>query len=237
MDEREMIRELVLKALRTQCSGQPWTKYVTIEQIVDAMMGGLDLTVLEAFVEAKKQMKQKRRPYTLSMMRVEDKRQYEKVAGCWEIYAVRDDEQHVITFSTKPSKVLYTFFMLHVGEKISLAGLQKYHDEMKKIALALYADPELEHTAKTLREADDIATKLCSRFGLTSDKGSNEQRSQAFSKAKKAVSDALFEMAQDYVIQGNSRDKDRVLRLPAGLVKVPEAFRDEVIGWQGGFAA
>ncbi len=234
-----MIRELVLKALRTQCTGQPWTKVVTIEQIVDAIMGGLDLTVLEAFVEAKKQMKQKPvvRPYTLSMMRVVDKRQYEKVAGCWEICAVRGDEQHVIKFSTKPSKVLYTFFMLHVGEEISLAGLQKYHGEMKKIALALYADPELEHTAKTLREADDIATKLCSRYGLTNDKGSNEQRSQAFSKAKKAVEDSLFDNVQDYVIQGNSRDKNRVLRLPAMLVKVPEAFRDEVIGWQGGFAA
>ncbi len=234
MDERKFIREEVIKALTTKCSGQEWTKYVTIEQIVDAILGGLDLLMLEKLMEVKKQVK---RPYSLSMMPVKDKRLHGKVAGYWEICVVRGDEQQVISFSTKPSKVLYTFFMLHPEEKFTLAGLQRYHAEMKQIALALYADPMMQHTSETLKEADDIAKQLCSRYGLTEDSHSNEQRSQAFSKAKQAVKAALQKDAEKFVIRGNSRDKNRVLMLPKEQVKVPEAFRDEVIGWQGGFAA
>ena len=160
------------------------------------------------------------------------------VAGYWEVCAVRGDEMIVIPFNNRYSKVLYTFFMLHPGQKITLAGLQKYHNEFKHIALALYTDSEKSHTKATLEWADKIATTLCSRYGSSEKVGTktNKERSTAFSRAKKSVLSALGEAAGNYVIQGTTGDEKRVLRLPGNLVRVPEAFRDAVIGWQGGFA-
>ena len=160
------------------------------------------------------------------------------VAGYWEVCAVRGDEMIVIPFNNRYSKVLYTFFMLHPGQKITLAGLQKYHNEFKHIALALYTDSEKSHTKATLEWADKIATTLCSRYGSSEKVGTrtNKERSTAFSRAKKSVLSALGEAAGNYVIQGTTGEEKRVLRLSDNLVRVPEAFRDAVISWQGGFA-
>ena len=179
-----------------------------------------------------------KRPFTLSLMQRDEMANHNCVAGYWEVCAVRGDEMIVIPFNNRYSKVLYTFFMLHPGQKITLAGLQKYHYEFKRIALALYTDSEKSHTKATLEWADKIATTLCSRYGSSEKVGTrtNKERSTAFSRAKKSVLSALGDAAGNYVIQGTTGDEKRVLRLPGNLVRVPEAFRDSVIGWQGGFA-
>ena len=213
---------------------EAWFKYVPLEEIADAMVDGIDVSKLRELL-AKKVDK---RPFTLSLMRREETANHNCVGGYWEVCAVRDDEQIVISFNNRYSKVLYTFFMLHPGQKISLAGLQKYHGEFKRIALALFTDLEKSHTKATLEWADKIATTLCSRFGASEKVGArtNKERSTAFSRAKKSVLSALGDAAGNYVIQGTTGDEKRVLRLPDHLVRVPEAFRDAVIGWQGGFA-
>ena len=230
----EELKELFIEPLLKRFYGEAWTKYVSLDEIAGAMADGIDVLKLKELL-AKKTNKQ---PFTLSLMRREETANHNCVGGYWEVCAVRDDEQIVISFNNRYSKVLYTFFMLHPGQKISLAGLQKYHGEFKRIALALYTDSEQSHTKATLEWADKIATTLCSRFGASEKIGTrtNKERSTAFSRAKKSVLYALGDAAGNYVIQGTSGDEKRVLRLSGNLVRVPEAFRDAVISWQGGFA-
>jgi len=234
MENKDILREAVIKGLAEMCSGQKWTEYVTVEQVVDAIIGCPDHSKLEELVMAKRPAE---RPYALSMKSLGKKGNPNTVAGYWEICAVRDAEQFEIQFSTKASKVLYTFFLLHAGEEFTLAGLQKYHGEFVKIALALYAVPGMEHTRKTKQWAEEIATRLTSRTGLSGKDNSNQQRSEEFARAKKAMIKAFGEKAGIYVIQGSTGDPTRVLRLPQELAKVPYSFRDEVIGWQGGLVA
>ena len=230
----EALKKLFFETLSASFNGEAWTEYVPLDLIADAMVNGIDIEKLKEAVAAKAD----KRPFTLSLMRRDEMANHNCVAGYWEICAVRGDEQIVIPFNNRYSKVLYAFFMLHPGQKITLAGLQKYHGEFKRIALALYTDSEQSHTKATLDWANKIATTLCSRYGSSEKVGTktNKERSTAFSRAKKSVLSALGEAAGNYVIQGTTGDEKRVLRLPGNLVRVPEAFRDAVIGWQGGFA-
>ena len=233
MDMKDFIRKSIMERLAANFNGEEWAKSVIIEQIVDVVMNCLNAPVQDVVAAAQTA----RGPYSLSLMSLGKKANPESVAGYWEVVAVRGDEQVPIVFSTKVSKVLYVFFMLHAGEELSFWNMEKCHDELKRIALALYTDTEMSHTHKTLQWAEDVALRLSSRFELKEKKGSNKVRSEAFSKAKKAVQRALIEEAGDYVIQGTTGDKNRVLRLSKDLVKVPNAFREVVIDWKGGFAA
>ena len=230
----ETLKKSFIEKFIERFGREAWFKYVPIEEIVDAMVDGIDIEKLMEVVTAKVD----KRPFTLSLMQRDEMANHNCVAGYWEVCAVRGDEMIVIPFNNRYSKVLYTFFMLHPGQKITLAGLQKYHNEFKRIALALYTDSEKSHTKATLDWADKIATTLCSRYGSSEKVGTrtNKERSTAFSRAKKSVLSALGDAAGNYVIQGTTGDEKRVLRLPGNLVRVPEAFRDAVIGWQGGFA-
>lgn len=230
----EALKKLFFETLSAHFKGEAWTEYVPLDLIADAMVNGIDIEKLKEAVATKAD----KRPFTLSLMQRDEMANHNCVAGYWEVCAVRGDEMIVIPFNNRYSKVLYTFFMLHPGQKITLAGLQKYHNEFKHIALALYTDSEQSHTKATLEWADKIATTLCSRFGSSEKVGSrtNKERSTAFSRAKKSVLSALGDAAGNYVIQGTTGDEKRVLRLPGNLVRVPEGFRDAVIGWQGGFA-
>ena len=230
----ETLKKSFIEKFIERFGREAWFKYVPIEEIVDAMVDGIDIEKLMELVAAKVD----KRPFTLSLMQRDEMANHNCVAGYWEVCAVRGDEMIVIPFNNRYSKVLYTFFMLHPGQKITLAGLQKYHDEFKRIALALYTDSEKSHTKATLEWADKIATTLCSRYGSSEKVGTrtNKERSTAFSRAKKSVLSALGEAAGNYVIQGTSGEEKRVLRLSGNLVRVPEAFRDAVISWQGGFA-
>ena len=230
----ETLKKSFIEKFIERFGREAWFKYVPIEEIVDAMVDGIDIEKLMELVTAKVD----KRPFTLSLMQRDEMANHNCVAGYWEVCAVRGDEQIVIPFNNRYSKVLYTFFMLHPGQKITLAGLQKYHEEFKRIALALYTDSEKSHTKATLEWADKIATTLCSRYGSSEKVGTrtNKERSTAFSRAKKSVLSALGEAAGNYVIQGTSGEEKRVLRLSGNLVRVPEAFRDAVISWQGGFA-
>ena len=230
----ETLKKSFIEKFIERFGREAWFKYVPIEEIVDAMVDGIDIEKLMEVVTAKVD----KRPFTLSLMQRDEMANHNCVAGYWEVCAVRGDEMIVIPFNNRYSKVLYTFFMLHPGQKITLAGLQKYHNEFKRIALALYTDSEKSHTKATLEWADKIATTLCSRYGSSEKVGTrtNKERSTAFSRAKKSVLSALGEAAGNYVIQGTSGEEKRVLRLSGNLVRVPEAFRDAVISWQGGFA-
>ena len=230
----ETLKKSFIEKFIERFGREAWFKYVPIEEIVDAMVDGIDIEKLMEVVTAKVD----KRPFTLSLMQRDEMANHNCVAGYWEVCAVRGDEMIVIPFNNRYSKVLYTFFMLHPGQKITLAGLQKYHDEFKHIALALYTDSEKSHTKATLEWADKIATTLCSRYGSSEKVGTrtNKERSTAFSRAKKSVLSALGEAAGNYVIQGTTGEEKRVLRLSGNLVRVPEAFRDAVISWQGGFA-
>ena len=230
----ETLKKSFIEKFIERFGREAWFKYVPIEEIVDAMVDGIDIEKLMEVVTAKVD----KRPFTLSLVQRDEMANHNCVAGYWEVCAVRGDEMIVIPFNNRYSKVLYTFFMLHPGQKITLAGLQKYHDEFKRIALALYTDSEKSHTKATLDWANKIATTLCSRYGSSEKVGTktNKERSTAFSRAKKSVLSALGDAAGNYVIQGTTGDEKRVLRLPGNLVRVPEAFRDAVIGWQGGFA-
>lgn len=230
----ETLKKSFIEKFIERFGREAWFKYVPIEEIVDAMVDGIDIEKLMEVVTAKVD----KRPFTLSLVQRDEMANHNCVAGYWEVCAVRGDEMIVIPFNNRYSKVLYTFFMLHPGQKITLAGLQKYHDEFKRIALALYTDSEKSHTKATLEWADKIATTLCSRYGSSEKVGTrtNKERSTAFSRAKKAVLSALGEASGNYVIQGTSGEEKRVLRLSGNLVRVPEAFRDAVISWQGGFA-
>ena len=230
----DALKKLFIETLLERFDGEAWIKFVPLDLIADAIVNGIDIEKLKEAVAAKVN----KRPFTLSLMRREEMANHNCVAGYWEVCAVRGDEQIVIPFNNRYSKVLYTFFMLHPGQKISLAGLQKYHGEFKRIALALFTDLEKSHTKATLEWADKIATTLCSRFGASEKVGTrtNKERSTAFSRAKKSVLSALGDAAGDYVIQGTTGNEKRVLRLSGNLVRVPEAFRDAVIGWKGGFA-
>lgn len=217
----EIFRESVVERLTERFKDAEWANFLTIEQIVDVMFESLG---------------QVKPVYTLELKSLGKKSNPEKVSGFWEIYAVCGSNQVPIPFATKVSKVLFTFFMLHPGKEFSLAGLQKYHDEFKRIALALYTDSSVPHTQMTLAWAEDIAQRLSSRHGLD-DKGSNDERSVAFSKAKKAIQKVIGRVPGNYVIQVTKGSSKRVLPLSAQLINVPDAFRDEVIDWQGGFAA
>ena len=230
----ETLKKSFIEKFIERFGREAWFKYVPIEEIVDAMVDGIDIEKLMEVVTAKVD----KRPFTLSLVQRDEMANHNCVAGYWEVCAVRGDEMIVIPFNNRYSKVLYTFFMLHPGQKITLAGLQKYHDEFKRIALALYTDSEKSHTKATLEWADKIATTLCSRYGSSEKVGTrtNKERSTAFSRAKKSVLSALGEAAGNYVIQGTTGEEKRVLRLSDNLVRVPEAFRDAVISWQGGFA-
>ena len=230
----EALKKLFIETLSARFNDAEWIKYVPLDLIADAMVNGIDIEKLKEAL-AKKADK---RPFTLSLLQRDEMANHNCVAGYWEICAVRGDEQVIIPFIDRYSKVLYTFFMLHPEHAFSLAGLQKYHDEFKRIALALFTDSEKSHTKATLEWADKIATTLCSRYGSSEKVGTrtNKERSTAFSRAKKSVLSALGEAAGNYVIQGTTGDEKRVLRLPGNLVRVPEAFRDAVISWQGGFA-
>ena len=230
----ETLKKSFIEKFIERFGREAWFKYVPIEEIVDAMVDGIDIEKLMELVTAKVD----KRPFTLSLMQRDEMANHNCVAGYWEVCAVRGDEMIVIPFNNRYSKVLYTFFMLHPGQKITLAGLQKYHNEFKYIALALYTDSEKSHTKATLEWADKIATTLCSRYGSSEKVGTrtNKERSTAFSRAKKSVLSALGEAAGNYVIQGTTGEEKRVLRLSDNLVRVPEAFRDAVISWQGGFA-
>lgn len=232
-EKMEALKQLILETLATRFEGEEWTKFVTLEQIADAMVNGIDIMKLRDILAKKAD----RRPFTLSMIRREKMVNHNSVAGYWEICAVRGDEQIVIPFTNRYSKVLYTFFMLHPGQEFTLAGLQKYHGEFRRIALALFYDSEKTHTKATLLDAEKIATTMCSRFGLSEKEGSNNERSVALSRAKRSVLDTLGEAAGDYVIQRTSDKEKRVLRLAPNLVRVPEAFREIVEGWQGGLVA
>lgn len=230
----EALKKLFIETLSAHFKGEAWTEYVPLDLIADAMVNGIDIEKLKEAVAAKVD----KRPFTLSLMQRDEMANHNCVAGYWEICAVRGDEVTVIPFIDRYSKVLYTFFMLHPDKGFSLAGLQKYHEEFKRIALALYTSPNVTHTKVTLQLAEKIATVLSSRFGSSEKVGTktNKERSTAFSRAKKSVLSALGDAAGNYVIQGTTGDEKRVLRLPGNLVRVPEAFRDAVIGWQGGFA-
>lgn len=230
----EALKKLFFETLSANFKDEAWTEFVPLDLIADAMVNGIDIEKLKELVATKAD----KRPFTLSLMQRDEMANHNCVAGYWEVCAVRGDEMIVIPFNNRYSKVLYTFFMLHPGQKITLAGLQKYHNEFKHIALALYTDSEQSHTKATLEWADKIATTLSSRFGASEKVGTrtNKERSTAFSRAKKSVLSALGDAAGNYVIQGTTGDEKRVLRLPGNLVRVPEAFRDAVIGWQGGFA-
>ena len=230
----EALKKLFIETLSASFKGEAWTEYVPLDLIADAMVNGIDIEKLKEAVAAKVD----KRPFTLSLMQRDEMANHNCVAGYWEVCAVRGDKMIVIPFNNRYSKVLYTFFMLHPGQEITLAGLQKYHEEFKRIALALYTDSEQSHTKATLDWANKIATTLCSRYGSSEKVGTktNKERSTAFSRAKKSVLSALGEAAGNYVIQGTSGEEKRVLRLPGNLVRVPESFRDAVIGWQGGFA-
>lgn len=230
----EALKKLFVETLSASFDGEAWTEFVPLDLIADAMVNGIDIEKLKELLAAKAD----KRPFTLSLMRRDEMANHNCVAGYWEVCAVRGDEMIVIPFNNRYSKVLYTFFMLHPGQKITLAGLQKYHNEFKHIALALYTSPDVTHTEATLKFAEKIATVLSSRFGASEKVGTrtNKERSTAFSRAKKSVLSALGEAAGNYVIQGTTGEEKRVLRLSGNLVRVPEAFRDAVIGWQGGFA-
>lgn len=230
----EELKKYFIETLSTSFKDEPWIEFVPLELIADAMVKGIDIEKLKELVAAKVD----KRPFTLSLLRRDEMANHNCVAGYWEICAVRGDEQIVIPFIDRYSKVLYTFFMLHPCKGFSLAGLQKYHDEFKRIALALFTNPDVTHTKATLQSAEKIATVLSSRFGASGKVGTNtnKERSTAFSRAKKSVLSALGVAAGNYVIQGTSGDEKRVLRLSGNLVRVPEEFRDAVIGWQGGFA-
>lgn len=230
----EALKKLFIETLSARFNDAEWIKYVPLDLIADAMVNGIDIEKLKELLAAKVD----KRPFTLSLMRRDEMANHNCVAGYWEVCAVRGDKMIVIPFNNRYSKVLYTFFMLHPGQKITLAGLQKYHDEFKRIALALYTDSEKSHTKATLDWANKIATTLCSRYGSSEKVGTktNKERSTAFSRAKKSVLSALGEAAGNYVIQGTTGEEKRVLRLSGNLVRVPEAFRDAVISWQGGFA-
>ena len=217
----EIIRESVIEGLAARFKDAEWANFVTFEQIVDV--------IFESLGSAKP-------VYTLELKSLGKKGNPEKVSGYWDIYAVCGSKQVPIPFATKVSKVLFTFFMLHPGKEFSLAGLQKYHDEFKRIALALYTDSSVPHTQMTLTWAEDIAQRLSSRHGLD-DKGNNGERSVAFSKAKKAIQKVIGNAPGNYVIQVTKGSQKRVLPLSPQLISVPDSFRDEVIDWQGGFAA
>lgn len=232
MNKKMIVKEELIKILTEQCMGQEWTKLVSIEKIAEDITNGLATEGVKILLDVSKQMD---RHYTLSLLPVNDQSLHNKVAGYWEVCLVSEDDQIPIKFSTKVSKVLYVFFMLHPGVKYSLAGLGQpsCRKQMVNIALALYANSDMEHTKVTVKEAEDIANQLCSRFGTTGDSNSNSQRSQAFSKAKKAVEMYLGEIAFKYVIKGNSRDKYRVLDILAEDVRIPRAFLTEVSGCTG----
>ena len=221
MDKMEVIRESVIEGLAARFKDAEWANFVTFDQIVDVMFESLGLA---------------NPVYTLELKSLGRKGNPEKVSGFWEIYAVCGSKQVPVPFATKVSKVLFTFFMLHPGKEFSLAGLQKYHEEFKRIALALYTDSSVPHTLQTQLWAEDIAQRLSSRHGL-GDEGSNDERSVAFSKAKKAIQEVIGNAPGNYVIQVTKGSQKRVLPLSAQLICVPDAFRDEVIDWQGGFAA
>lgn len=221
MDTMEILRMSVIEGLSSKFKGAEWANFVTIEQIADVMLESLGLT---------------KPVYTLELKSLGKMGNPEKVSGYWDIYAVCGSKQVPIPFATKVSKVLFTFFMLHPGKEFSLAGLQKYHGEFKRIALALYTDSSVPHTLQTLQWAEDIAKRLSSRHGLN-DEGSNDERSVAFSKAKKAIQKVIGSAPGNYVIQVTKGSQKRMLPLSAQQICVPDAFRDEVIDWQGGFAA
>ena len=221
MDKMEVIRESVIEGLAARFKDAEWANFVTFDQIVDVMFESLGLA---------------KPVYTLELKSLGRKGNPEKVSGFWEIYAVCGSKQVPVPFATKVSKVLFTFFMLHPEKEFSLAGLQKYHEEFKRIALALYTDSSVPHTLQTQLWAEDIAQRLSSRHGL-GDEGSNDERSVAFSKAKKAIQTVVGGTGGNYVIQVTKGSKKRVLSLSPQLISVPDSFRDEVIDWQGGFAA
>jgi len=181
--------------------------------------------------------KSAQRDFTLSLMQVKDKSLHNKVAGYWEVYAVGGGVPVPITFSSRLFKLLYVFFMLHVGEKFLLSDLERYSHEVMQIALALYAGP-YEHTKQTLQDAKTLVDKLCKRHGKSETNRNNDDRSVAFSKTREAVRKALGEEAGPYVIEGTKRDSVRVLRVSPDRVRIPQAFRDEVeTDWRGGLAA
>ena len=130
----EVIRESVIEGLAARFKDAEWANFVTFDQIVDVMFESLGLA---------------KPVYTLELKSLGRKGNPEKVSGFWEIYAVCGSKQVPIPFATKVSKVLFTFFMLHPGKEFSLAGLQKYHEEFKRIALALYTDSSVPHTLQT----------------------------------------------------------------------------------------
>ena len=231
----EALKKLFFETLSANFKDEAWTEFVPLDLIADAMVNGIDIEKLKELVATKAD----KRPFTLSLMQRDEMANHNCVAGYWEVCAVRGDEMIVIPFNNRYSKVLYTFFMLHPGQKISLAGLQKYHNEFKRIALALYTDSNVTHTDATLQFAEKIATVLSSRFGSSKKVGTrtNKERSTAFSRAKNSVLFALGEAAGSYIIQGKSSNEKRVLRLDPQLVRVPEAFRESIIGRLGGSVA
>ncbi len=227
----EELKKLVAETLSTRFDGEPWTKYVSPALIAEAIVNGIDIEKLREIVAPKADT----RPFTLSLLRREEMANHNCVAGYWEVCAVRDDELTVIPFNNRYSKVLYTFFMLHVGQVIKLGSLHKYHDEFKRIALALYTNPNVTHTNATLQSAEKIAAVLSSHYSVSTEAGTrtNKERSTALSRAKRSVLNVLGEAAGNYIIQGTSGDEKRVLRLDPKLVDVPDAFRESVIGRLG----
>ena len=233
METKDIIRNSFAELLAVQFRRLQLEGVVNLEEAVNDLMACIEVTEKDDKVEVRPAP----RPFALVLEPRHEATFRDSVAGCWDVCAVRGGERRVVTFSTKVSKVLYVFFMLHPGEKFSFAQMQHCHEEFRRIALALYTDPRMpSHTRKTLEWADDVARRLSSLYAVGQDHGNNEHRSVAFSKAKRAVYDALGIEAGDYVIQGRTADEKRVLRLAPGQVCVPASFREEVIDWQGGFA-
>lgn len=230
---KDFLCKLIQEELAKEFKNCNIPEVINIENVARGVVDKVDLS---DYRQEEAPVKAPKRPYTLSMMRVTDKREQSQVAGLWQICVVCGDDQQSIPFKTKASKVLYTFFMLHAGEGFWLSDLRKYHDEVKRIALALYYGPG-EHTQPTCKWAEDIATRLCSRYGVSDSNTNNKQRSEALSKISQAVYEALGEEAGEFVIQGKSREEKRVLRLSPDRVKVPREFLEETTDWQGGFAA
>jgi len=229
----EELRKQIIALLVAYCKDVEAAKFVSFEKLVDGLLQNVESSQTEDSSSDKVGGEN----FKLTMRSLGREANPESVAGYWDICAVRGDEQIVIPFPTKVSKVLYTFFMLHPGQEFTFSKMEKCHEEFKRIALALYTDPRMPHTRVTLQWAEDVARRLSSRYGLADNIGNNKHRSEAFAKAKTAVIKALGTEAGSYVIHGNSREAKRVLRLTAELVEIPEAFRDEVFDRRGGFAA
>ena len=100
----EALKKLFFETLSASFNGEAWTEYVPLDLIADAMVNGIDIEKLKEAVAAKAD----KRPFTLSLMRRDEMANHNCVAGYWEICAVRGDEQIVIPFNNRYSKVLCT---------------------------------------------------------------------------------------------------------------------------------